>query len=571
MARGSRNDEEFKELPGSVTDYVGRVIRMIGYRRKVRREVKRELLGHFTDALGDCPSPEETQAKAEQLIAEFGNPQLLATLCRRAKKRGRPLWLRAIGGTRMAIFILLTAFSSYAALFICGKPIVTDEYLLRLNRLGRPQLPVPDNARPHYEKAASLFVEPDEELREMSAFRSHSAHKFRGFAALSDSQREDLVGWVTANEPAWNHYEMASCRSRFHCQWRYDRTLPSVPLLMDITMNPWLVRLRQVAEIGVWKARLAAEEGHLDEAIDDCLVVARAGTHWQMSAVLIDQLVGVGLGGAARSELLRIVAKHGLPEGTLRDVQTGLISLYPEEVPFVNFAGERLVVLDAVQHTFTKGGFGGGHMIPGQFMGSVSDALELPEGRRTTIFKRVLLWPMDVGLSMIHARRDKTVAKVHEVYDEIHGRSRLSPHQRRVRNIGGWQEIADSMSMYRYGLVSMLLPSEDRISELAFQLRADHEATLTVLALKRYYADRGAYPLDLERLVDAGYLRSIPMDPFSDGPLIYKRVGDEFLLYSVGRDFVDGGGERGVDDEGQPRIWAENGDRVFWPFGGAVE
>jgi hypothetical protein len=58
------------------------------------------------------------------------------------------------------------------------------------------------------------------------------------------------------------------------------------------------------------------------------------------------------------------------------------------------------------------------------------------------------------------------------------------------------------------------------------------------------------------------------MDPFSDDPLIYEVRADGFLLYSVGRDFVDDGGRRGVDKEGKPRPWAENGDQVFWPFGG---
>jgi len=571
MARGSRNDEEFKGLPTGVTDYVRRLIRMIGYRRKVRREVQRELLGHFADALCDCPSPEEKQARAEQLIAEFGDPQLLAILCRRAKKRCRPLWLRAIARVRMAVFILLIGLSSYTAWFVSGRPVITDEYLLKRNQLGRPQLPVSDNAWPHYEKAVSLFVEADEELKEISAVKQNRADKFCGFAAMADKERKALVAWITANEPAWHHYEMASRESCYHWQCRYDRSLPCVPCLIEITMNPQLAHFRYLTEVGIWKARLAAEEGHIDESLDNCLVVARVGTHLQMSVGLIDQLVGRALGAMARLELLRIVAEHDLSASVLRDLQMQLAALYAGEYPFANFEGERLMVLDAVQHSFTKGGPGGGHLIPGQFTAFVSGVVELPKGRRTTIFQRVLLWPMDVGISMIHARRDKTVAKIHEVYDEICERSRLSPYQRGAHIAGDWEEIADSINMYRYGLVRVLLPNENWVSELAFRLRADHEATLTVLALKRYRLEMETYPPDLKSLVDAGYLRNIPMDPYSDGPLIYRRVGDEFLLYSVGPDFVDGGGKRGVDDEGQPRIWAENGDRVFWPFGGVVE
>ncbi len=571
MARGSRIDREFKNLPTDVTDYVRRLVRMIGYRRKVRREVQRELLSHFADALRDGPSPEEARARAEQLMAEFGDPELLAMLCRRAKKRCRPLWLKAIGGGRMGLFLTIVALSSYTAWFVSGKPVVTDEYLLKRNQLGRPQLRVSDNAWPHYEKAASLFVEADEELKETSAVKYNRLNKFQGFAAMADKDRKALVAWVAANEPAWAYYEGASRKSYCHWQCRYDRSLPNVPSLMEITQNPWLAHLRHLAEVGIWRVRLAAEEGHIDEAFDNCLVVARGRSHLQIAAGLIDQLVGRALGAMARSELLRIVTEQDLSEAVLLDLQTQLAVRYPDGYPFANFEGERLMVLDAVQHSFTEGGPGGGHLIPGQFVGFASHAWELPNTRRVKVFQRVLLWPMDVGISMIHARRDKTVARIHEVYDEIGDRSRISPYQRRARHIGDVEELGNSMNIYRYGLIRMLLPAEGRVSELAFRLRGDHEAALTVLSLKRYYLDKGAYPSDLKSLVDAGYLKRVPMDPFSDGPLIYRRLGDEFLLYSVGRDFVDGGGTRGVDDEGEPRIWAENGDRVFWPFRGLPE
>ncbi|NLZ06412.1 MAG: hypothetical protein GXY19_14675 [Phycisphaerae bacterium] len=565
MSRRKRVDEEFKELPVCAIDYVGRIARMIGYRRKVRREVQAELLGHFTDAHRDCASPEERQARAERLVVEFGDPHLMAILCRRAKKRGRPLWLKAIGGVRMAVFLLVAAVGSYTAWFVSGRPVVTDEYLVKLNQLGQTPLTALDNAWPHYEKACALFVEADGELKKMSAFRSHGPLRFQGMAAMNESEREDLVAGVAENEPAWAHYETASRCRTYRKEFRYDRTQPRVPCLIEVTSNPSLVQLRRLSEVGIWKSRLAAEEGRLDDALDNCLAVARTGAHFQSSPCIVNQLVGISLGAMAQLELPRIVADYDLSATVLRDVQIALAGLYVAQCPLANFEGEHLAVLDSVQHSFTKGGLGGGHMIPGQYTGLVTTALELPRGRRTRTFQRVLLWPIDVGASMIHARRDRTTAKINEVHDEIDKRSRLSPYERRARNMGGWEELAASMSKHRYGLVRILLPNESRVSELAFRLRAGHEATLTVLALKRYSMETGVHPPDLQSLVDAGYARSIPADPYSGGPLIYKRVGDEFLLYSVGPDFVDDGGTRGADDDGQTKAWADNGDMVFWP------
>ena len=50
------------------------------------------------------------------------------------------------------------------------------------------------------------------------------------------------------------------------------------------------------------------------------------------------------------------------------------------------------------------------------------------------------------------------------------------------------------------------------------------------------------------------YLSQVPEDPYGDGPLIYRRTEGEFILYSVGADGEDDGGELvpGVD-----AIWGE--------------
>ena len=55
---------------------------------------------------------------------------------------------------------------------------------------------------------------------------------------------------------------------------------------------------------------------------------------------------------------------------------------------------------------------------------------------------------------------------------------------------------------------------------------------------------------NLKQLVDTGYLKAVPMDPFSSGPLVYRRKNNDFVLYSVGRHSQDNGGT--------------NDDIVFW-------
>jgi hypothetical protein len=67
--------------------------------------------------------------------------------------------------------------------------------------------------------------------------------------------------------------------------------------------------------------------------------------------------------------------------------------------------------------------------------------------------------------------------------------------------------------------------------------------TVTAIALKRYHLQNGVYPVTLDDLVPA-FLPAVPAD-FMDGkPLRYKlRPDGDFLLYSVGEDGQDNGGD----------------------------
>jgi hypothetical protein len=96
------------DLPLCATEFTRRVVRRMWYRRKARREVQAELRAHFEDAVRDCATAEEKERKVRELIEEFGDTKLLVALCHRAKKRCRPLWLKALlrsgQGLGVAIF-----------------------------------------------------------------------------------------------------------------------------------------------------------------------------------------------------------------------------------------------------------------------------------------------------------------------------------------------------------------------------------------------------------------------------------------------------------------------------------
>ena len=83
----------------------------------------------------------------------------------------------------------------------------------------------------------------------------------------------------------------------------------------------------------------------------------------------------------------------------------------------------------------------------------------------------------------------------------------------------------------------------NRILRTTLQFEAARDVVVTAIALKRFQLEQGQWPEALSDLVP-GFLPSVPIDPFDGKPLKYHSNADgTFLLYSVGEDGVDDGGD----------------------------
>jgi hypothetical protein len=86
------------------------------------------------------------------------------------------------------------------------------------------------------------------------------------------------------------------------------------------------------------------------------------------------------------------------------------------------------------------------------------------------------------------------------------------------------------------GIVATIAAFQRRDAKLAM-LRTD-------LAIRCYGQTHGNWPEDLAALTP-DHLATLPVDPYSQQPLVYRATGDDFVLYSVGSDGVDDGGKFG--------------------------
>ena len=120
-------------------------------------------------------------------------------------------------------------------------------------------------------------------------------------------------------------------------------------------------------------------------------------------------------------------------------------------------------------------------------------------------------------------------------------------------------------------LFSRSVLSLGRVCERVFNAEVARDLTTTALALKRYQLAHGDYPSDLSSLVPR-FLPSIPRDPADGQPLRYRLKPDgTFLLYSIGLDGKDNGGDPSpADGKTKSFSWLRGRDLV-WPSPGAPE
>jgi hypothetical protein len=476
-------------------------------------------------------------------------------LCRRAERRSWPLRTYVVLGGLLALTVVLTLYIlHYMVWFVSGKPSVRIDYVASLNEMTRPEGTEEDNAWPYYERAIALRIRRISDPQAISAFEHPDYAEHREFAGLPDDVRRAIDQWLEANRVAWEDFVAAGSKPYFARSYQAPAGIVG-PRLMSVHL-PDLVALRDLSRVGLWQSRRHISQGRTVDALEDCLAVARAGRHWQQSAMLGEQVVALSMVRLAEEEILRIVDRKEFSTAALADLQRQLAALYPQRFPLVSTQFGRLVFLDVVQHVFTEDGPGGGHLVP------AAVAPLLMEDYRKKV-ETPFFW---IRLSMHHAGRNETVAKAEAIFDRQKELSLLNPYERRVRSVTTISQMVESLPRDRYALVQSMVPALDRVTELGYRGRALHEATLTILALQRYRQEKGSYPGALDELKRAGYLDALPADPYGAEALSYKVIGSSFTLYSLGPDFCDDGGQSARDENGRPKPWADKGDTVFWPM-----
>ncbi len=110
-------------------------------------------------------------------------------------------------------------------------------------------------------------------------------------------------------------------------------------------------------------------------------------------------------------------------------------------------------------------------------------------------------------------------------------------------------------------LVRELVPALEKVATANLRTQAQLRCAAAGLAVECYRLEHGHWPAGLADLVGDYLLRRLPIDPFDGQPLRYRKDDVGVIVYSVGPDGADDGGNRATLNTHKPgtdigfRLW----------------
>jgi len=535
---------EFDDLPENVQGFIKAVVKKVRYRKRVRADVFEELVTHFVDELADIADAAERERVGKKIIVEFGQPEILGKLIRRGKKRCRPLWKKVlIAGFKIGCVLVLLIGLRIGTFYI-GKPVIKVDYakwLIEKDSAGKdPKL----NAKVDIDRAIELLECGSGEIYpeiigmwpgDMNEVELQLAQKY-----LSDNVDVIKALRDAANKPYfWGDYDNLQFGQVLLSEAIgviFQKELEDSDDLLD-TLSNW----RKLAYTMRLNVRFELYNEEIDQAIKDCFVIQKFGVFFEGQGLFIEQLVGIAIESLSRETVFDILSRAEITEAQLLSIENHYKKIVEKNKSIIDLAAEKALLLDQIQKGFTDDGKGDGRVLLNGLVFVVEDVRSFIKG----------------FLLMDYPRKKEIINEVEQLYEHGNRLIELRPLQQLKQRL----KITSSSYILKFdaGLF-------EKVHRVNWRVQTERLATATVIVIKRYQKEKRQLPISLQQLVDSGYMDEVPMDPFSDGALGYKVTEDDFILYSVGRDFEDDGGQVEYSKSGKVKQYnVEGGDYIFWP------
>ena len=458
----------------------------------------------------------------------------------------------------LVVGVLLALLIVKIVLFLTVKPKVTVDYVAEYNRISLPQNYDPnENAAPYYQKAFDAFIRMSEELRGQIYVNWPTD--------FNNTEQARLAEWLLSNSQAFEYFREAVNKPDYWLERKSERDNTIAGIMLPES-SPFY----ELTKALVWNAKFYAAKGQIQTAFEYILDCYRAGKHkCRPNLLLIEQLVGLHIKQDATHNALLILDKSRLDSGDLKSFQDTLQAEFDSDAFILGFNAEKLSLYDALQRLYIDNGKGTGKLAwsAGWYITLLAELDKSELQREYESLKRRLYY------CLLGPTRNEVANQIEELIGISGQIMTKTPWQNKNAGYDYFYKIEkiENSSFF----FEILGYEPKRILNSYSKTVSQSDALIAVLAILRYKNDTAQFPESLEKLVSVGYLKAIPQDPYSNGPLIYKPTETNFKLYSVGPDFKDDGGLTESNNvpiskyPGMPGMGLHaqppNPDIVYWP------
>jgi hypothetical protein len=361
-----------------------------------------------------------------------------------------------------------------------------------------PECNPSDNAALDWKKAeAMLSID-----RKDRPFMAQIIGDFFEDSPLSKEKKERLRDLIAKNQDALILILEASAKSCFKYEEKWE--VPGYNLRTETAIS----MIQGARLLGV-DAVFKAEDGNVEEAIEQCLAARRLLKMYLQEPYLINYLVATACIKQVAVCLNKIVSEKNIETDLLRKILKEWDSSPWREGLTWSFKSERIFGLESallfLNGEYEKDFFQGGKLYYWVFR---------------PVYKSEIIWLMGNYDLMIKA-------------------AEMPYYSSRDSKI--LEERINSTPWY-FIMSRLFLPNAVTVLFKRATLNAMFETARIGIACKIYKNLHGDFPEDLAEL-SPDILENIPVDPFTGNPLIYKKQDLGIMVYSIGSNLKDDGGK----------------------------
>ena len=526
---------EAADLPLAVKELIHRVAKKTRLWRLEQRDVTQELISHFAEGIKSGVAPEE-------LIKAFGDETEAAILIRRAKRRNRPpAWqaLRLAGWLTAALFVF---YGGYAIYFFAGRPSPRINYIATVNQTIE-KTPVEDRAWPIYRRAliglghishasspAPKFdAEPG--MREWPGLLEFVTRHQGELELIREGAAKPTLGFVLGAKGSVHDPEL----------WPDQKTIAVDPVTgqefqeLAYVEIPPLQTLRDLAGLLRADAVLARQAHDAKRLLRDLDSILGLSRQVRDNAPLLCELVALTIYDSALDQIeLTLRQDPALIENEDWIALAHRLSGPKVAGDLVTLDMERMAFQDRLQRSFTDDGSGKGRLTP---QGVKYFAWMSPHPSRwiETAFE-----PM---AGLVVPSRQTLEAEYARFTD------RAATNLKLPMRDADWRSFKDEFTPSHPPAAIGPVPDYPRMQETLERSLGRRDGLLVGIALEVFRREHGKYPENLSALVPQ-LLPEVPADRITGGPVRFRIVNSQPLVYSVGADRKDDGGRRAGNSQG---------------------